>query len=170
MGRMGPDRSAETGAPWARFELEAPDLCRFARSRLDAHRHRTMATLRADGSPRISGIELTIAGGELWVGGLAGSRKFADLRRDPRLAIHSGSDDPPDFCGDARVSGRAVFVEDEARKQAFLAAAGGGPAGPFELIRLELDEVSTVEEAASGDHLVITIWRPGQPVRRIERY
>jgi hypothetical protein len=159
-----------TGVTWASFEAAAPELAPFVRARLDAHRHRLMATLRADGAPRIGGIELTIADGELWVGGLPGSRKFDDLRRDPRLAIHSGSDDPPRFSGDARVSGRAVFVTDEAVKAWFLEAAGGGPPGPFELVRVEIAEVSTVEEAASGDHLVISVWRPGSEVRRFDRW
>ena len=158
------------GVAWARFEAAAPDLARFVRERLDAHRHRLMATLRRDGSPRLGGIELTIADGELWIGGLSGSRKFEDLRRDPRLAVHSGSDDPPGFVGDARVSGRARFVEDEAVKARFLEAAGGGPPGPFELVCVEIDEVATVEEAASGDHLVISVWRPGEVVRRMDRW
>jgi len=163
-------REPRPGVPWATFEAAAPQFARFVHARLDAHRHRYMATIRADGSPRIGGIELTIVDGELWVGGLDASRKFDDLRRDPRLALHSGSDDPPAFGGDARVSGRAVFVEDDAVKARFLEAAGGGPPGPFELIRVELEEVSTIEEAPSKDHLVVSVWRPGSAVRRMDRW
>ncbi len=155
---------------WADFEAAAPAMAAFVRERLEARRHRLLATLRADGSPRISGIEVTLDRGELWVGGLPGSRKFADLRRDPRLALHSGSDDPPGWRGDARLSGRAAFVDDEDTKAAFLEAAGGAPPGPFELFRLEIAEVSTVREAETGDHLVIEVWRPGEATRRIERY
>jgi hypothetical protein len=155
---------------WSEMAAEVPSFAAFVRERLDAHRHRTMATIRADGSPRISGVEVTIARGELWIGGLAGSRKFADLRRDPRLGVHSGSDDPPDFRGDARVSGRAIPVLDEGQKAAFLEDAGGGPPGPFELFRVDIDEASTVREAEGRDHLVIEVWRPGQQIRRIDRY
>jgi hypothetical protein len=46
---------------WAEFEAEVPDLAAFVRERLEAHKHRMMATLRSDGSPRIGGIEVTIA-------------------------------------------------------------------------------------------------------------
>ncbi len=145
-------------------------LAAFVRERLEAHRHRTMATIRADGSPRISGIEVTIVRGEVWIGGLAGSRKFADLRRDPRIALHSGSDDPPHFRGDARLSGRAVPIFDDERKAAFMEDAGGGPPGPFELYRLDIVEASTVREAESKDHLILEFWRHGQPTRLIERY
>jgi hypothetical protein len=155
---------------WGEFASDAPALATFVRERLEAHRHRTMATIRADGSPRISGIEITISRGELWIGGLAGSRKFDDLRRDPRMALHSGSDDPPGFRGDARLAGRAVPVLDEALKSAFMADQGGGPPGPFDLFRLEITEASSVREAESKDHLVIESWKPGGPVRQTERY
>jgi len=155
---------------WAEFETESPLLATFVRVRLEAHRHRTMATIRADGSPRISGIEVTVARGEVWIGGLAGSRKFADLRRDPRLALHSGSDDPPCFRGDARLSGRAVPVLDGEQMAAFIEDAGGGPPGPFELYRLDIVEASTVREAESKDHLILEAWRHGEPTRLIERY
>jgi uncharacterized pyridoxamine 5'-phosphate oxidase family protein len=147
-----------------------PDLAALVRERLDAHRHGILGTLRADGSPRLSGVEVTFLDEDLWIGGMPGSRKFADLRRDPRLAVHSGSDDPPGFRGDARVSGRAVFEQDETVKARFLEAAGGGPPGPFELVRVAITEISTVEEAPSRDHLVLSVWRPGAAVRRIARW
>ncbi len=166
-GSPRPDRTAT----WAEFAAAAPDLAAFVRERLEAHRHRILGTLRADGSPRLSGVEVTFLDGELWIGGMPGSRKSADLRRDPRLAVHSGSDDPPGFRGDARVSGRAVFEEDEVAKARFLEAAGGGPPGPFDLVRVAITEVSTVEEAPTRDHLVLRAWRPGDAVvRRIERW
>ncbi|MBA3464363.1 MAG: pyridoxamine 5'-phosphate oxidase family protein, partial [Deltaproteobacteria bacterium] len=54
--------------------------------------HKTVATLRRDGSPRVSGTELTSYDGQLWLAGMPGALRFADLRRDPRFALHSGSD------------------------------------------------------------------------------
>ena len=63
--------------------------------RLDAHKHKTMATLRKDGSPRISGTEVEFSDGELWLGSMPNALKAKDLLRDPRFAIHNGSDDPP---------------------------------------------------------------------------
>jgi hypothetical protein len=158
-GGMGHDNAppppAPPGVSWARLEVEAPELARFVGELFGARRHHLMATLRADGAPRISGTEITIHAGELWIGGLPGSRKLDDLRRDPRLAVHTGSADPPEWRGDARVTGRAIFVDDEATKSAFLAAAGGGPPGPFDLVRIAITEVSTVREAPSRDHLLI---------------
>ena len=99
-------------ATWSEIESAAPELAGRARAAFDAHKHKVLATLRRDGSPRISGIEATITDGELWLGMMPGSRKALDLRRDPRLALHSASDDPPDdptaWTGDAKLSGRAV--------------------------------------------------------------
>ena len=161
--------ATQTGVTWADFAAAAPDLAAFVRERLEAHRHRYLATIRADGSPRLSGIELTIHAGELWIGSMPDSFKMADLRRDPRVAIHSGSDDPPAFKGDARLSGHALFADDEVVKADFLVAAGGGPPGPFDLVRLRITEASTVREAGGRDHLVIDSWRPGGPVRTLER-
>jgi hypothetical protein len=166
---MTTDEHPDPARSFGEFEVEAPELARFVRERLETRRHRIMATIRADGTPRLSGTELTIRDGELWVGGLPGSLKFNDLRRDPRLAIHSASPDA-DWSGDARLAGFALFVEDEATKAAFLEAAGGGPPGPFELIRLRVTEVSTVRLSPAGDHLVLDVWRPGEPVRSIDRF
>lgn len=151
------------------LEAAAPELAAFVRERFEAHRHKTMATLRAGGAPRISGVEVTFHGGEAWIGGMPGARKSADLLRDPRVAIHSGSDDPPDFRGDARLAGLAVPVEDPAAKADFMVTAGGGPPGSVDLFRLDIREASTVRIGAPADHLVIELWRPGEPVRRFER-
>ena len=86
-------------ASWSEIEKAAPALAERARAALDpaagARRHKTIATLRADGSPRISGIECWFADGELVFGSMPGSLKSADLRRDPRFALHGPTIDPP---------------------------------------------------------------------------
>jgi hypothetical protein len=155
--------------PWHEVEAEIPGLAASIQERLEAHRHLVMATLRADGSPRLCGTEATFWDGQLWIGAMAGSRRFADLRRDPRIALHSGSDDPPHWTGDARVAGLAVIVEDEAVKRAFLEAIGHEVPGPFELARLLVGEVALVALTPAGDALAVTSWRPGELVRRTDR-
>jgi hypothetical protein len=47
-------------ANWTEFEAEAPELAAAARRSLGAHTHKTIATVRSDGSPRINGIECRI--------------------------------------------------------------------------------------------------------------
>ena len=101
---------------WHEVEADAPEFAARVRELFQARKHKTMATLRADGSPRISGIETQI-GRELTFGSMADSRKLADLQRDPRLALHSPSVDPPDdepgrWVGEAKVAGRALPTDD----------------------------------------------------------
>ena len=68
------------------------EFARRAQTIMDAHRHKTIATLRADGSPRISGIEASFVEGQLWFGSMPDARKGQDLRRDPRFALNFRAD------------------------------------------------------------------------------
>jgi hypothetical protein len=155
---------------WTEFSTAAPDLAGRVQALFDAHRHKLLATLRRDGSPRISGIEASVTDGELWLGMMPGSRKALDLRRDPRLALHSASMDPPDdpttWAGDAKVAGRAIEVDDPA----LLARLGAGDdAGTAHLFRVDLTEVVLTRVGDPADHLVIELWQPGRAVRRLQR-
>jgi hypothetical protein len=147
---------------WQDVEQAAPEFAQRVRALFDAHRHKTIATLRADGSPRISGIEVVFDDGELVVGSMPNARKGADLRRDPRFALHSATVDPIEgaeaqWPGEAKISGRAI-------------AAGpitGGPDGErfhadiAEVVHTHLDDKATM--------LVVEWWTPGHGLRRIER-
>ena len=163
-------------ATWKEVEASAPEFAAAVRARFDAHRHKLLATLRKDGAPRISGIEASFINGDLWLGMMAGSRKALDLRRDPRLALHSASEDPPDdpgqWPGDAKIMGRAVEVTDPATIQAIQEAEGGaGGQEPPEshLFRVEIDEVVLTRPGVPPDHLVIELWRAGRGLKRMER-
>jgi pyridoxamine 5'-phosphate oxidase-like protein len=157
-------------AAWREVEASAPELAAAVRALLDAGRHKTIATLRRDGSPRISGIEAMFADGDLWFGGMWESRKALDLRRDPRFALHSASPDPPGWPGDAKVAGRVEEVFDRARFEAVYGAAEGeGSSGRSHLFRADLAEVVLTRLGEPADHLLIELWRPGEPVRRMRR-
>src|SRR3954453_11152912 len=100
---------------WHDIEQAVPAFAQRVRALFDAHRHKTIATLRADGSPRISGIEASFVGGELTFGSMPQARKGADLRRDPRFALHSATVDPVEgsealWPGEAKIAGRAHHV------------------------------------------------------------
>jgi hypothetical protein len=160
-------------ASFADVEAEEPEFARRFRAAFDAHTHKVLATLRADGSPRVSGIEAQIKDGELWLAGMAASVKFTDLRRDPRMALHSGADDPERFSADAKVSGRALEVTDPAERAVFT----GPPEEPaaeadttsFELFRVELDQLVLTALNEGKTALVISSWHPGRGVSRTER-
>jgi hypothetical protein len=159
---------------WSEFEQEAPELAARVRERLDAFKHKTIATLRRDGAPRISGTEVQFAEGELWIGSMWQAMKARDLQRDPRFALHSGSDDPPDhetgdprdWAGDAKIAGVAEEITDPAVVERI---NGSVASGPSHLFRLDVREASAVAINDAGDKIAIEIWRPGEPVRRVER-
>jgi hypothetical protein len=157
-------------ASWDQIEQEAPEFARLVRVRLDAHVHKTIATLRADGSPRISGIEVFFAEGDLWVGSMPDARKALDLRRDPRYALHSGSADPAEWEGDAKLSGQAEEVTDSERRLSVFRSRGSDPpSSDAHLFRLGIDEAVTIGLNDARDRLAIELWRPGRPLHRIER-
>ena len=55
---------------WQDIERAAPEFARRVRALFEARRHKTIATVRADGSPRISGIEAAFDGAELVFGSM----------------------------------------------------------------------------------------------------
>jgi hypothetical protein len=156
-------------ASWSAIEAEAPELAARAREFLDAHVHKTLATLRRDGSPRISGSEVIFADGELWLGSMWRSLKALDLRRDPRFALHSGSADPDaGWRGDAKLAGRIEEIDDEERRTVIFGGKGGP--GPAHLFRCDVTELVTVTLADPPTHLVIESWHEGRGVTRRERH
>jgi hypothetical protein len=140
---------------WAKFEAEAPELAARVRELLEAHGHKTIATLRRDGSPRISGTETQFEGDDLWIGSMLDALKARDLRRDPRYAVHSASEDPDVWTGDAKIAGVAEEV-----------SVADGKSHRF---RLDILEASTVELDDERKHLVITVWTPAEGVRTMKR-
>ncbi|ATL68970.1 pyridoxamine 5'-phosphate oxidase family protein [Nocardia terpenica] len=147
---------------WRDIELAAPEFARRVRALFDAHRHKTIATVRADGSPRISGIEAVFEDGELVFGSMPNARKGADLRRDPRFALHSATVDPVEgaeaqWPGEAKISGRAI-------------AAGPMAAGPDgDRFRADIVEVVHTHLDAEATLLVVEWWTPTRGLRRMER-
>jgi hypothetical protein len=147
---------------WGEIERAEPEFAERVRALFDAHRHKTIATLRRDGSPRISGIEAVFTDGELTFGSMPAARKGADLRRDPRFALHSATVDPvdgaeADWPGEAKVSGRAI-------------AAGRTTNGPDgDLFRADISEVVHTHLDDKATVLVVEWWTPTEGLRRAER-
>jgi len=142
-------------ATWSEFETAAPELAERVKERLQAHKHLTIATIRKDGSPRISGTECVIEDGTLWIGSMPGALKAKDLQRDPRFALHSGSDDPSkDWAGDAKVAGVAREVPNDDDSHRF---------------ELDLTEASWVRVNEEQTHLLIDIWTAAGGLKHVKR-
>lgn len=152
-------------ATWEAFEQAEPEFAQRVRTLFDAGRHKTIATLRADGSPRISGIECEFAEGQLRFGSMLGARKSADLQRDSRFALHGPTFHPvegneKDWPGEAKVAGRAI------------------PAGPArndegvehgEVFVADIHEVVVTFLNPEATKLIIESWTPERGLRRDER-
>jgi Pyridoxamine 5'-phosphate oxidase len=153
---------------WSEVETEVPELSALAQELFEAHKHLTLATLRRDGSPRISGIEIIFSEGELWFGSMPGAVKARDLQRDPRFALHSGSTDPDEgWPGDAKVAGRVEEVDDDERKKAVVGS--NAPPGPMHLFRCDITELVVVRLGEPADHLSIESWHEARGLSLIRR-
>lgn len=154
---------------WTDFEAAEPVHAASVRKRFGEHKHHVLATLRADGSPRLTGLEADISRGELWLGMMPNSRKALDLRRDPRFAIHANPGPGSEMeGGDARISGRAVEVTDPAELARYAEAAPEGEIPEvFHLFRVDLTEV--VRTYLSLPDICVDVWHPGRPLRTIRR-
>jgi Pyridoxamine 5'-phosphate oxidase len=161
-------------ATWYEVTKAAPELAAAVQQRFDANIHKTLATLRADGSPRISGMEASFRDGEVWLGMMPDSRKAQDLQRDPRFALHSATVDPKMAGGDAKLAGRAIEITDQGTIDWFAGQEGEekgeAPPEPFHLFRVDVEEiVLTTLGGDPPDHLVIETWRDRRGVSRVER-
>jgi hypothetical protein len=150
-------------ANWQEIEKDAPEFAERVRTVFAAGTNKTIATLRKDGSPRICGTELRFADGEVTLGMMAGSRKLADVRRDPRVAIHSPTLEPPspeEWPGDAKLAGRVVETPSPAEG----AEAGAGH------FRVDITEVALTYVDVPASMLVVESWHEGAGYQRRARH
>jgi general stress protein 26 len=143
---------------WREFVEAAPEFAQRVEELFTAHKHHTMATVRKDGGPRISGTEVEIGAGELWVAMMPATHRAADLRRDPRIAIHSHSIDPPNgdpgaWSGEAKLSGRAEELTDDHRSS--------------DRFRVDIEQV--VLTRIESRELMIETWTPQRGLVRRQR-
>src|SRR6188472_3643681 len=152
---------------WRDVERAEPEFARRVRQLFDAGRHKTIATVRADGSPRISGIECEFTDGDLRFGSMGGARKLADLKRDARFALHGPTFHPEegkegDWPGEAKIAGRAIPAGPVTTDDATDAPDG-------EMFVADITEVVITGLDAAATKLVVEWWTPGSGLRRIER-
>ncbi len=144
------------------LERDDPGLAAAVRAALAVGKHCTMATLRADGAPRISGTEVEFEDGQVFLGSGDDARKTLDLLRDPRVAIHSPTRDPESessWAGEAKLNGVAVQV----------AAPEHYPTGAK---RFRIDLTSAVYTGLTDEtppRLLIRLWRHGRAVETMFR-
>ncbi|MFJ6573079.1 pyridoxamine 5'-phosphate oxidase family protein [Streptomyces sp. NPDC091292] len=156
-----------TASNWSAFAAAQPALATTVEERFAAFTHHTLATLRKDGSPRTSGLEVRFLDGELWLGMMPDSVKALDLRRDPRFALQANPGAGTEMAGgDVRIAGRAVEVTDPATVARYVGEVK--PPEPFHLFRTELTEVVRISNE-DDRYLVVESWQPGRELRTVKR-
>lgn len=151
-------------ARWEEIEEDAPEFAARVQERFAIGTNKTIATLRRGGGPRISATELELSGGDVTLGMMGGSLKLLDVRRDPRVAVHSPTleppkDDPGAWPGDAKLSGTVIEASPPA----------GSPPQGAAFFTLDITEVALTYVGAPANHLVIESWHPGRGWQRRTR-
>jgi hypothetical protein len=126
-----------------------------------------VATIRGDGTPRISPVEPFLLDGTLWLSMMWGSRKAADLLRDPRILVHSVITSRDGGEGEFKLRGTARDEPgEEAQRRyadAVAASLGWNPEpGRFHLFAVDIGQVTFIRyDDATGDQHV-AVWPPGR--------
>jgi hypothetical protein len=147
---------------WTEFSADSPDLAAAVRGRFDAGVHKTLATIRRDGSPRISGQEILFGPVSITLGMMPGSMKLHDVRRDPRFALHSPTldeTDPANWAGDAKLAGWLREI----------APPADNPVADAAYFALDLAEVVLTRLDDPPEQLIIETWHPGRGRQLIRR-
>jgi hypothetical protein len=142
-------------ASWAEFAEAQPEFAARVRKLMSSRKHLTMATLRRDGSPRISGTEVQFSGDQLQIGSMPGALKAMDLLLDPRMAIHGPTHDPARsgrWRGEAKIAGRALPISADGDGHAF---------------QIDISEVVITQLGSNG--LRIETWNPVRGYRTFDR-
>src|SRR5437870_1851158 len=142
---------------WEEFASAAPELAKLGAERFGKRGLSLVGTLRADGSPRISPVEPTMADGDLMLGMMWQSRKALDLR----VVVHSVVCDREGTEGDFKLYGRAIDVPEPARRNRYADALEARidwrPPEPYHLFAIDIESAGFV---IFGDDRYSLAWNP----------
>ena len=101
--------TSRRSATWSDYAASAPEQAAAGRALLERSGigEGLLATVRADGPPRIHPVHVRIVGGRLLTFVIAGSAKAGDLGADGRYALHAHQDPavPHEFLARGRALG-----------------------------------------------------------------
>lgn len=143
---------------WRDLELAAPEIAEPGKTRLDETRVALLATLRRDGSPRISPIEPFFTEGHLLFGAMAWTLKARDLGRDPRCTLHSAVTGPNEGEPELKLYGPAIEADDDLRAAC---PSGWWTDQPHEAARvfsLSIEEAAFVTWDYEGGEMTVRRW------------
>ena len=151
---------------WDEFEAACPELAGLVRQRFEQEQIFLLGTLRADGTPRISGVECDFAGTDLMTSMIWQSAKARDLLRDQRMTIHSLVPDKAhesENQGDIKLYGRAIEIIDADVKRLYEGAIekriNWRPPEPYHCFAFDIEHAAMVRFGEEGRH--VWVWRAG---------
>lgn len=145
---------------WLEMAARQPHLAELGRRRLVEPGVVLVATIRRDGTPRLSPVEPYILDADLWLSMLWRSTKARDLARDPRILVHNAITSRDGGEGEFKVRGHAIATTDTEMQRryadAVAEALGWRPEpGRFHLYAVDIDEITFIRyDDATGDQFV----------------
>jgi hypothetical protein len=158
---------------WEEFKHQAPEMAALGEERFERTGVVLLGTLKKDGWPRISPVEVLITDGHLFMGMIWRSRKALDLLRDARCAVHNAITSREGTDGEFKLYGRAIEIRDlDVRRRygdALYAKIGWKPDEPeFHLFSLDIESASFTE--FRDGELIATRWMPGGGMEVVKRW
>lgn len=150
---------------WSELAGAQPRLAALGQQRLLGQGVVLVATIRSDGTPRVSPVEPFVLDGSLWLSMMWGSRKAADLLRDPRVLVHSVITSRDGGEGEFKIRGMARVEHDRDVQRRYAsavsAALGWNPEpGRFHLFAVGIEQVTFIRyDETTGDQHV-AMWPP----------
>lgn len=145
---------------WGELEAAAPAVAARGRERLDRFGFALLGTIRRDGTPRISPVEVHFVRGELVVVLMARTHKLRDVLRDPRVVLNAVVTDAQDPGGELKLRGRLVPVSDPelcaAAADVVEAESGWRPPADWRIFALDVDDAAYV--AWDAGHMRMDRW------------
>jgi len=151
-------------ATWSEFERQVPAMAARGRGLFFQYGPGAgfLATVGADGCPRIHPVSPVVHEGGLYTFILPGSPRLRDLERDGRFALHAPG--PDDVDDEFYVTGRAHRVEDSSLAERLFVARRASGVVP------SLDAASPLFELSLERALLATYTSRGQPDSWPPRY
>lgn len=152
---------------WSDIESAQPRLAGLGRRRLLNPGVVLVATIRQDGSARLSPVEPLVMDGDLWLSMMWQSTKARDLLRDPRILVHSIITGRDGAEGEFKIRGTALLEDDLAVQRRYAVAVAGSlgwspQPGRFHLFAVDISQVTFISyDTATGNQHVAT-WPPAR--------
>jgi hypothetical protein len=150
---------------WIDLEEQQPRLAEIGRRKLCEPGVLLVATIRTDGSPRISPVEPLLWAGDLWLSMGLDSLKARDLMRDPRILVHSIVTSRDGSDGEFKVRGRAQLqkkaVEAAYAERACDRLGWTAIPGKFHLFRVDIEDVAFIRWDDATNDQYLTRWPAG---------